>query len=104
MVQRLAVAIVEGAWPEAVVDHEDRDPSNNRWRNLRKATQSQNRLNTITNRNLPKGVGAHGGRFHARIGHAGVRRHLGTFDTIAAASDAYMRAARELYGEFARAA
>jgi hypothetical protein len=43
------------------------------------------------------------GKFAARIRVDGVERHLGTFATAEEASAAYAAAAREAWGEFARA-
>lgn len=34
-----------GSWPTGEVDHDDRDPSNNRWYNLKDVTKAENLLN-----------------------------------------------------------
>jgi hypothetical protein len=41
---RLAFALVTGRWPH-MIDHEDRNPSNNKWFNLREVNSSQNQKN-----------------------------------------------------------
>lgn len=42
---RLAWFYITGEWPKGQVDHEDRDRDNNRWKNLRDLTASQNQHN-----------------------------------------------------------
>lgn len=42
---RLAFYLMTGEWPTGVIDHEDRNPSNNKWINLRDVTQQVNTLN-----------------------------------------------------------
>lgn len=42
---RLAFLWMLGRWPYDEVDHKDRDPSNDRWDNLRDATSSLNKYN-----------------------------------------------------------
>ena len=104
---RLAFLYMTGEWPSGLVDHEDHDPDNNRWGNLREADQSQNQANAglrVDNTTGAKGVTAIGGKFMARIRHHGQRIHLGTFDTIREASAAYAEAAFALKGPFARLA
>lgn len=100
-------AVVTGRWPEPEVDHEDRCRSNNRWSNLREANESQNRTNS-SRPNLTgfKGVNRsrNGKAFEAKIKFKGRWICLGTHPTAQQAHTAYMAKAKELYGEFARAA
>ncbi len=105
---RLAVFYMTGQWPSDEVDHKDGDGLNNRWDNLRVATRSQNHANSkraSDNTTGFKGVRKQrNGRYQARIAIKGKRLHLGTFQTPEAAHAAYCKAAKELFGEFARTA
>ena len=80
------------------VDHEDRNPSNNKFSNLRLATHKQNMDNKVCrgyyyNKNAKKYV--------AEIVHNGVYIYLGLFSEAAEAQRAYDAKAVELRGEFA---
>jgi len=44
-VSRLAFFCVTGEWPKHQMDHINRNPSDDRWENLREATPSQNKQN-----------------------------------------------------------
>lgn len=88
------------------IDHRNGNGLDNRRRNLRPATPSQNAANG-------KARGAISGfkgvcpdrkrkRWQARINVAGKTLCLGTFDTPVEAHAAYMRAARRYFGTFAR--
>jgi hypothetical protein len=102
---RLAWFYMRGNWCSLVIDHRDGNPSNNRWGNLRRATKSQNNANRPLQRNNAsglKGVSQDEGRWRARIYKNGRGRHLGSFPTSQAAHAAYVKAARKLFGEFAR--
>ncbi len=104
---RLAWLYMTGEWPLLQIDHIDRDRSNNRWINLREASQQQNSANmSRPNATGRKGVraSANGERWIAMISVNYQSLYLGTFDTIDQASAAYAAAAREHFGEFARAA
>jgi len=87
-------------------DHKDGNKLNCRRSNLRGATSAQNKANTgprKTNKLGVKGVGRWpNGRYTARITVNRKQIHLGYFDTIQEASDAYFEAAKRYYGEFAR--
>lgn len=103
----LAWVIMKGEWPDGVVDHADLDKSNNTWRNLRKASRSQNSANqTLRCDNVSGLKGVHfcstHGDWVARIGVRGNRIHLGRFKCPAAASFAYIVAADKHFREFAR--
>ena len=105
---RLAWLWVTGTFPTKQIDHVDGNKANNRWRNLRECTGSQNRANCgkpSTNTSGFKGVNFHRGRqqWQARIMVRGRRVFLGWFDEAESARDAYQKAAVALCGDFARA-
>jgi hypothetical protein len=103
---RLIWLLVHGEPVPEVMDHADRDRSNNRLVNLRAATRGQNGTNTPARRNNARGVkGVYPtgwGRFTACIRYEKKLVYLGTFTSIEEASKAYQDAAVRLYGEFAR--
>jgi AP2 domain/HNH endonuclease len=104
---QLAWLYVTGRWGRPMIDHRDGDATNNRWSNLRRASASQNGANRGRSRQNSsgyKGVSLcrRSGRWEAYITKKRRRMHLGTFDTPEAAHDAYVAAARKLFGEFAR--
>lgn len=97
---RIVMLLRAGTWPE-MVDHRDGDGHNNRWLNLRPATQPVNQQNQRTasrnNRLGLLGVRAFGGKFRSAICVDGKAKHLGTFDTPTAAHAAYLAAKRQLH-------
>ena len=102
---RLAFAIMEGREPK-VLDHINRDRSDNRWCNLREVTPSQNMWNRSRQSNNTsgyKGVYWHtkAKKYRAKIKKFSVVVWLGDYDTAEAAAAAYNKAALELHGEFA---
>ncbi len=94
---RLAWLYMTGAWPEAEVDHINRNPSDNRWVNLRAATRQQNALNQRprTNRSLPRGVRRSLTRFAAYYMEDGKHHHVGNFATPEEAASARLAAMKE---------
>lgn len=102
---RLAWLYVHGNWP-AYLDHKNGVKSDNRISNLREATIQQNGANRRINYNNPsgfKGVSAgHNGKWYASLSKRRKRVFFGTFDTKVEAHAAYIAAAREHFGEFAR--
>lgn len=103
---RLAWFYVTGEWPANTIDHVDGNPLNNRFANLREATQQQQNFNS-RGRWLslwPKGVtfDRRRGRFRAQLTLNGKNFHLGMFDTPEEANAAYLAKAQELHGKFFR--
>ena len=95
---RLAVFYMTGEWPKDEVDHADRDPSNDRWKNIREATSSQNKFNQ--NREGIVGVYLSGsnGKCWAMAGQT----YLGMFSSVEEAIEARRIALLEMeHGEFA---
>lgn len=106
---RLAFLVMTGSWPAGEIDHIDGNPANNRWKNLREATDAQNARNSrirSTNKCGLKGVNWHKARacWVAQITVDRKKVHLGLFDTAEEAHSAYVAAARKHHGQFARAA
>lgn len=99
--------VIMSAGPSQIVDHRDGNGLMNRRENLRLASKSQNAMNSgphIDNSSGAKGVhwSKQRKRWRAEICAGGVRKHLGLFDTVEAASAAYQAAADAMHGEFAR--
>lgn len=94
-----------GAWPTHHIDHINGDPTDNRWTNLREATNQQNHFNVRRRMKRDRPIGVHRNpstrKHRARITFNGKPIHLGYFDTIEEARAAYEKKARELFGEFA---
>lgn len=104
-VHRVIWVWIHGDIPDELqVDHENRNPHDNRLCNLRLATHSQNQQNSRHKGNstgLKCVVPVASGRFVAKLVHAGKQVHIGTFDTPEEANLAYAERAKQLYGEFA---
>lgn len=89
--------------PGELGDHENHDTLDNRRRNLRKCTYSQNAQNSrrrFSSRGF-RGVTPYKGRWLARICINRKSIIIGTFDTPKGAANAYDEAAKRLHGEFA---
>jgi hypothetical protein len=106
---RLAFFYMTGEWPADVVDHINGDKFDNRWSNLRQATQGENLRNmrkSKRNQSGFKGVYRHteNDKWVAQIKINGRAKNLGSFKCPTAAHLAYCRAAKIHHGEFARVA
>ncbi len=108
MAHRLAWRYVTGEWPIGHVDHINGNRTDNRFANLRIATNSENARNS--RRRTNNACGYKGVHFKKRlskfVAQITVNRrvyHLGVFKTAEEAHTAYCKAAKENFGEFARA-
>lgn len=105
---RFILGLPPGRYPE--VDHLNGDGLDNRKLNLRAATSGQNSANQrVRNQIRPKtsrfkGVSWHTPRekWVASITCAGKRRHLGLFVSEIDAARAYDKAAKDMFGEYAK--
>lgn len=107
LAHRVAWAIFYGTWPMREVDHVNMDRTDNCIRNLRAADHSENNRNRSKQSNNTsglKGVSWHkqAAKWRAHIVLDGRQRHLGLFSTAEDAYAAYVRAAQNLHGEYAR--
>lgn len=101
---RLAWLYMYGEWPNGHLDHKNRITSDNRIKNLRLATISENGANSKARKSITgfKGVDFINGKFRARFRSKSTGRiHLGMFNTAQEAHEAYKRKALTVFGEFA---
>lgn len=106
MAHRVAWLLAHGSWPQAQIDHINRDRSDNRIANLRIATPSQNAANSIARIGPSgiRGVRQYRGRWRAAICVHGRCRQIGTFGSAEEARAARQVAERAAWGEFSPAA
>lgn len=98
-IHQVAWLICYGKLPNGVIDHIDRDKRNNRIKNLREATFSENALNCDRFDHRNQGVtGATWSKYSwiSRISVDGRRVYLGRFPTAEAANAAYVAAEKKL--------
>jgi hypothetical protein len=99
---RIIWLIVTGKWPSECLDHINNVKDDNRFCNLREASQSQNGANKPARSVYGKGVYFRRGKYFAVISYDGRPKYLGTFDNLNEAKQVYANAAAARFGEFAR--
>lgn len=104
---RVAWLYMTGAWPTRKVDHKNRVKTDNRWKNLRLASDSQNAANS--NPRKPRSSTGHRGvykcpsssKYIAEVRYLGARVLYKRFATLDAAVEAAKAAREKYHGEFA---
>jgi len=104
---RAIMAMIDGRWPPAEVDHINGDPGDNRIENLRHANRAENCQNTGIRSNNTSGLRGvwfdnRRGKWTTMIGHNGRRVALGQFAAKEDAHAAYSEARAKFHGEFRR--
>ncbi len=92
-------------WPTEIIDHIDRNPSNNRLDNLREANKAGNIYNSklrVDNTSGLKGVyfDKRRGHYYSQIVIQGKKEYLGRFNSAEEAHTAYIQKCKENHGEF----
>jgi hypothetical protein len=108
LASRLAWAYMTGEFPEHLIDHINRDQTDDRWANLRAADKSQNAANCKVYSNSTSGFkGVHwlkkDRRWLAHLAVRGKRIRVGLFDSAEEAHRAYLAAAEQHHGAYATA-
>ena len=95
---RLAWLYMTGEWPKDQMDHINRIRDDDRWENLREATQSQNSFNRewAESSGDMRGIRPHGNKYRVDI-----QRYLGLYDTLEEAKAVRDQALKENAGPFA---
>jgi hypothetical protein len=106
---RAAWLYVYGELPDAEIDHINLNRSDNRIKNLRLATRSENSRNNkirSTNKSGAKGVcwSKSNNAWVVRVTINRENKWVGQFKTVEEAAEAYANAAKSLHGEFHRLA
>lgn len=102
---RLAYLYMTGAFPKGILDHVNEIKSDNRWVNLRDATQSQNMFNKGKQSNNTSGVKGvtwdkvtHNWKAQCRVN--GVVKNLGRYESMNDAIAARQLVAKNVHGNF----
>jgi hypothetical protein len=104
---RIIWKMMTGKEPSEWLDHKNCNRADNRWKNIREATQAQNSYNgRISPRNTSghrcvSFIKAHG-RFRAAVQIDGKKKHLGYYGEAIEAARAANKIIRETRGKFAR--
>jgi hypothetical protein len=104
---RLAWLWMTGNWPKEQIDHRNGNRNDNRWENLREASNQLNQANVRRRKKSGlKGITKYkpNGKWQAQIMVDQKHISLFYFTCPAAAHLAYVVAANEAFGEFARSA
>ena len=100
---RLAWLYETGDWPSCKLDHINLNRSDNRFENLREVTDSQSMMNR-RGWSFDESKGAtynkESGLWKAQIWVNRTNHYLGSYETQEQAHAVYVKAARELHGEF----
>jgi HNH endonuclease len=109
LAHRIIWKLMTGCDPIDIVDHEDTDRGNNRWGNLREASNGPNIQNSRIRKDNKSGIkGVHWDKHHnawkATLSVEGKQIQLGRYKRLEDAAEVRRRAAERLHGEFARAA
>jgi hypothetical protein len=102
---RLAWFYMMSKWPKNQIDHIDGNRKNNKFSNLREATNQENCNNKSFYKNNSlgiKGVSKRGNIYRATIFINGKQKHLGNYSTIDEARSVRNKAAKEAHKEFYR--
>ena len=107
MAHRLAWLFQTGSWPPSglMVDHINRNRSDNRWDNLRLCSPTGNSCNASKRRDNSSGESGvsfqkASGKWRSYIRMDGRQIHIGLFETAEEAISARRRAAETHYGEY----
>lgn len=101
---RLAWLYMTGEWPSnGQVDHDDRNPGNNKWDNLKDVTNQLNHRNKGLQSNNTSGckgvcLNKRTGKYVATIKNAGKVTYLGCYDTLDQAIVARRNGERAIWG------
>ncbi|SRR5258706_2477554 len=108
LAHRIIWLLMTGDWPKCQIDHKNGIRDDNRWPNLREATNSQNNLNKNLQKNNKLGVKGiwydeKRKQYRVKITIKGYTYTIGRYNTLEEAIEWRKLAEAEFYGEFAKA-